>query len=76
MIFLYLLNYKLDSKRISKIFFILATIAPIFMIPLLKIIIWFDGIIGIFTKYSSIDINLNLKFLLYCYSLCFIEKKY
>ncbi len=65
MIFLYLLNYKLDSKRISKIFFILATIAPIFMIPLLKIIIWFDGIIGIFTKYSSIDINLNLKFLLY-----------
>ena len=65
MIFLYLLNYKLDSKKISKIFFILATIAPIFMIPLLKIIIWFDGIIGIFTKYSSIDINLNLKFLLY-----------
>lgn len=65
MILLYVLNFKLDSKKACKWFYILAIIAPIFMIPLFKIIIWINSLLGIFAKYSSIEINFSFKFLLY-----------
>ena len=66
MIFLYLLTYKLDSEKINKWFYRIILISPIFMLPFFKIVLWINSYIGLFDdRYSNIDINFNVGFLLY-----------
>lgn len=65
MIFLYLLNFKLDSKKVNKIFYTLIAISPILMLPVQKIIVYLTNKLMIFEKYTNTAVDFDLKFLLY-----------
>ncbi len=65
MIFLYLLTFKLDSKKISRFFYLMVFISPLFIYPFLKLVVYINRKLVIFGAYSVFDVNFNISFLLY-----------
>ncbi len=65
MIFLYLLNYKINSRKINKIYYILIVLSPILIYPAYKIIKFIINITGIYSEYLELVPEISLTFLLY-----------
>ena len=65
MIFAYLLNFKLESKKAMSIYYILIVVSPLLMYPFMRLILIATHTLGIFSMLSKINIDLNFRFLLY-----------
>lgn len=65
MILLYLLNFKVDSKTVNKIYYTLILISPLFMVPIQKVIVFLTNKFMIFENYANMEANFDLKFLLH-----------
>ena len=65
MILLYLLNFKLESPKAIKIYYILILISPLLMYPFMKLVLVLTNMFGIFTRLSKMNIVWNFRFLLY-----------
>lgn len=65
MILLYLLNFKIDSKKVNKIYYFLIILSPIILFPVQKIIILIANKFNIYQKYINMGTEFNVNFLLY-----------
>lgn len=65
MILLYLLNFKVDSKKINKTFYILIALSPILIYPIYQLFVFIANNFGIYKHYTDMTATVNIKFLLY-----------
>lgn len=65
MILLYLLNFKIDSKKVNKAFYILIAISPIFISYLCRLLIFMANNLEIYKSYTNMIEKIDVKFLLY-----------